>query len=70
MVFSIEYLQEKYKEQHQPLYMVFINLAFELVSLVCRFTVVLKIGPCPPRPHPHLILHLLLAMVTLRPLHN
>ena len=50
MIFSIRQLQEKCKEQGQPLYMMFIDLtkAFDLVSRKGLFSVLEKIG-CPPK---------------------
>ena len=49
MIFSIRQLQEKCREQRQPLYMAFIDLtkAFDLVSRDGLFKVLHKIG-CPP----------------------
>ena len=49
MVFSLRQLQEKCREQGQPLYMVFIDLtkAFDLVSRDGLFKILPKIG-CPP----------------------
>ena len=49
MVFSLRQLQEKYREQKQPLYIVFIDLskAFDLVSRDGLFQILAKIG-CPP----------------------
>ena len=49
MVFSLRQLQEKCREQRQPLYLAFIDLtkAFDLVSREGLFKVLQKIG-CPP----------------------
>jgi len=51
MVFSVRQLQEKCREQNQPLFMAFIDLtkAFDLVSRSGLFAVLAKIG-CPPKP--------------------
>ena len=50
MVFSLRQLQEKCREQHQPLYIAFIDLtkAFDLVSRDGLFKLLPKIG-CPPK---------------------
>ena len=50
MVFSLRQLQEKCREQRQPLYLVFIDLtkAFDLVSRSGLFTLLQRIG-CPPK---------------------
>jgi len=50
MVFSLRQLQEKCREQRQPLYIAFIDLtkAFDLVSRDGLFKILPKIG-CPPR---------------------
>ena len=50
MVFSIRQLQEKCREQRQPLYMAFIDLtkAFDLVSRTGLFTLLQRVG-CPPK---------------------
>ncbi|XP_012942368.1 uncharacterized protein LOC106012824 [Aplysia californica] len=50
MIFSLRQLQEKCREQGQPLYLSFIDLtkAFDLVSRESLFRVLTKIG-CPPR---------------------
>ena len=50
MVFSLRQLQEKCREQRQPLYIAFIDLtkAFDLVSRDGLFRILSKIG-CPPR---------------------
>ena len=50
MIFSLRRLQEKCREQGQPLYMMFIDLtkAFDLVSRKGLFDVLKKIG-CPPK---------------------
>ena len=52
MVFSIRQLQEKCREQNQPLYIAFIDLtkAFDLVSRDGLFKALTKIG-CPPKLH-------------------
>ncbi|XP_069180279.1 uncharacterized protein [Procambarus clarkii] len=49
MVFFLRQLQEKYREQKQPLFVTFIDLmkAFDLVSRDCLFKILSKIG-CPP----------------------
>ena len=49
MIFSIRQLQEKSREQRQPLYIAFIDLtkAFDLVSRKNLFNLLQKIG-CPP----------------------
>ena len=50
MIFSVRQIQEKCREQNQPLYMVFIDLtkAFDLVSRKGLFQVLSKTG-CPPQ---------------------
>ena len=50
MIFSLRQLQEKCREQRQPLLVAFIDLtkAFDLVSRDGLFKILLKIG-CPPR---------------------
>ena len=50
MIFSLCQLQEKYREQNQPLYLAFIDLtkAFDLVSRDCLFKMLPWIG-CPPK---------------------
>ena len=50
MVFSLRQLQEKCREQRQPLFVAFIDLtkAFDLVSRDGLFKILPKIG-CPPR---------------------
>ncbi|XP_063585836.1 uncharacterized protein LOC134763209 [Penaeus indicus] len=50
MVFSVRQLQEKCREQRQPLYLAFIDLtkAFDLVSRDGLFALLQRIG-CPPR---------------------
>lgn len=50
MVFSLRQLQEKCREQRQPLYIAFIDLtkAFDLVSREGLFSILSKIG-CPPK---------------------
>ena len=50
MVFSLQQLQEKCREQRQPLYIAFIDLtkAFDLVSSDGLFCILSKIG-CPPK---------------------
>ena len=50
MIFSFRQLQEKCREQHQPLYVAFIDLtkAFDLVSRDGLFKLLPKIG-CPPK---------------------
>ena len=50
MVFSLRQLQEKCREQRQPLFVAFIDLtkAFDLVSREGLFKILTKIG-CPPR---------------------
>jgi len=50
MIFSLRQLQEKSREQGQPLYMLFIDLtkAFDLVSRKGLFELLKKIG-CPPK---------------------
>ena len=52
MVFSLQQLQEKCREQQMPLYIAFIDLtkAFDLVSRDGLFKALCKIG-CPPRLH-------------------
>ena len=52
MVFSLRQLQEKCREQNQPLYIAFIDLtkAFDLVSRDGLFRALVKIG-CPPKLH-------------------
>ena len=49
MIFSLRQLQEKCREQRQPLYLAFIDLtkAFDLVSRSGLFTLLQRIG-CPP----------------------
>ena len=49
MVFSVRQLQEKCREQRQPLYLAFIDLtkAFDLVSRDGLFSLLQRIG-CPP----------------------
>ena len=51
LIFSLRQLQEKYREQHMPLYIAFIDLtkAFDLVSRDGLFKVLPKFG-CPPKP--------------------
>lgn len=50
MIFSLRQMQEKCREQHQPLFIVFIDLtkAFDLVSRKGLFQILSKIG-CPPQ---------------------
>ena len=50
MIFSLRQLQEKYREQHMPLYIAFIDLTktFDLVSRDGLFKILPKIG-CPPK---------------------
>ncbi len=50
MIFSLRQLQEKCREQRQPLYIAFIELtkAFDLVSRKGLFTLLHRIG-CPPK---------------------
>ena len=50
MIFTLSLLKEKCREQHQPLFMAFIDLtkAFDLVSREGMYTVLQKIGT-PPR---------------------
>ena len=50
MVFSLRQLQDKCREQQQPLFAAFIDLtkAFDFVSRDGLFKILLKIG-CPPR---------------------
>ena len=50
MIFSLQQLQEKYREQHMPLYIAFIDLtkAFDLASRDGLFKVLPKIG-CPTK---------------------
>ena len=50
MIFSVRQLQEKCREQRQPLYLAFVDLtkAFDLVSRSGLFRILQKIG-CPPR---------------------
>lgn len=50
MIFSLRQLQEKCREQRQPLYIAYIDLtkAFDLVSRKGLFTLLQKIG-CPPK---------------------
>ena len=50
MIFSVRQLQEKCREQQQPLYLAFIDLtkAFDLVSRTGLFKLLEKIG-CPPK---------------------
>ena len=50
MIFSLKQLQEKSREQRQPLYIAFIDLtkAFDLVSRSGLFAILEKIG-CPPK---------------------
>ncbi|MCG8431359.1 MAG: reverse transcriptase family protein, partial [Candidatus Omnitrophica bacterium] len=52
MIFSLRQVQEKCREQQQPLYMAFIDLtkAFDLVSRKGLFQLLKKIG-CPPKLH-------------------
>ena len=49
MIFTLAQLQEKCREQHQPLYVAFVDLtkAFDLVSRDGLFSVLKKVG-CPP----------------------
>ena len=51
MIFSLRQLQEKCREQRQPLYIAFIDLtkAFDLVSRQGLFTLLQRIGCPPPR---------------------
>ena len=50
MIFSIRQLQEKCREQQQPLYLAFVDLtkAFDLVSRTGLFRLLEKID-CPPK---------------------
>ena len=50
MIFSLRQLQEKCREQHQPLFIAFVDLtkAFDLVSRSGLFEILQKIG-CPPK---------------------
>ena len=50
MIFSLRHLQEKCREQRQPLFIAFIDLtkAFDLVSRSGLFTLLQRIG-CPPK---------------------
>lgn len=50
MIFSVKQLQEKCREQRQPLYLAFVDLtkAFDLVSRSGLFQLLKKIG-CPPK---------------------
>ena len=50
MIFSVRQLQEKCKEQQQPLYHAFIDLtkAFDMLSRTGLFKLLEKIG-CPPK---------------------
>ncbi len=50
MIFSLRQLQEKCREQQQPLYIAFVDLtkAFDLVSRSGLFSLLKKIG-CPPK---------------------
>lgn len=50
MIFSVRQLQEKCREQHQPLYIAFVDLtkAFDLVSRSGLFASLERIG-CPPK---------------------
>ena len=50
MIFSLRQLQEKCREQRQPLFVAFIDLtkAFDLVSRDGLFKILPKIG-CPPK---------------------
>lgn len=50
MIFSVRQLQEKYREQNQPLYLTFIDLtkAFDLLSRDGLFRMLPLIG-CPPK---------------------
>ena len=50
MIFSLRQLQEKSREQRQPLYIAFIDLtkAFDLVSRSGLFAILERIG-CPPK---------------------
>ena len=49
MIFSVRQLQEKSREQRQPLYLAFLDLtkAFDLVDRTSLITVLAKSG-CPP----------------------
>ena len=49
MIFAVRQLQEKSREQRQPLYLAFVDLtkAFDLVDRTSLFTVLAKAG-CPP----------------------
>ena len=50
MIFSLRQLQEKCREQQQPLFLAFVDLikAFDLVSRSWLFKILQKIG-CPPK---------------------
>ena len=50
MVFTLRQLQEKCKEQHKPLYMVFIDLTkvFDSVNREAMWKILTKLG-CPPK---------------------
>ena len=50
MVFTLRQLPEKCKEQHKPLYIVFIDLtkAFDSVNQEAMWTILTKLG-CPPK---------------------
>ena len=50
MIFSLRQLQEKCREQQQPLFIAFVDLtkAFDLVSRSGLFEILQKIG-CPPK---------------------
>ena len=50
MIFSLRQLQEKCREQQQPLFLAFVDLtkAFDLVSRSGLFQILQKIG-CPPK---------------------
>ncbi len=50
MVFSVQQLQEKCREENRPLYLAFIDLtkAFDLVSRSGLFKILKKVS-CPPR---------------------